>query len=170
MIRLSYLFTICVAAALLSGCVADKAYRRGHSVLHEKLRTRDFDPTQVTPPGSNNSTRIEDVEWGYTLSFLEFGDDGKMFEPEQLSRAIAEIGNFRSTHRGPIGRAALTPAERQELPLVVVFVHGWKNNASEVRAMSGASVKCWRDSDSRRRHRFSVFTSAGAGPRSAFRS
>ena len=96
-------------ATALSGCVSDQAYRREHSVLTEKLRTGDFDPTQPNIAGR---------EWPYIMTFLEFRDDATMFEPAQLARILEQIELMRSR---PSGGA----------PMVAVFVHGWKNNAAE---------------------------------------
>ena len=95
----------------LIGCVSDRAYRQDLPALHEKLRTRDFDPTQ---PG------IASVEWPYTLTFLEFADNGTMFDRAQLTRTREQIDVIRKT-RG----TSASP------PMVAIFVHGWKNNASE---------------------------------------
>jgi hypothetical protein len=97
-------------ASALIGCVSDRAYRQNQPALQEKLRTRDFDPTQPN---------IGEHEWPYTLAFLEFADDGTMFDPAQLTRILEQIDVIR---RAP--RSASTP-------LVTIFVHGWKNNASD---------------------------------------
>jgi hypothetical protein len=51
----------------------------------------------------------------YILSFLEFDDMGEMFHPDQLTSAIRAIEEQR--RRGKV--------------TVMIFVHGWKNNASE---------------------------------------
>ena len=97
-------------AAALSGCVSDQAYRREHSVLTEKLRTKDFDPTQPN---------IANREWPYTMTFVEFGDDARMLVPEQLTRTLEQIDVVRGSSK---------PGAP---PMVAVFVHGWKNNAAE---------------------------------------
>jgi hypothetical protein len=110
--RQALLGALLLAAPFLSGCIGDRVYRPTASVLHEKLRTRDFDPTQ--PP-------IATAEWPYTLTFLEFDDEGRMFVPDQLERTSREIASFRERHRG-----SAAPA-----PIIAVFVHGWKHNASE---------------------------------------
>jgi hypothetical protein len=110
------------AVALLStACVANTAYRTcldtapgkpcsKPSVLSEKLLTEEFDRTE---PGAFG------VESPYQLSFIEFDDRGEMFDRRQLAAAVNVISVAKST--APPGTT----------PVVVVFVHGWKNNASE---------------------------------------
>ena len=53
----------------------------------------------------------------YSLSFVEFGNDGRAWNPEQLDEAIKAIdeADRRSNHHA----------------LVLVFLHGWKNNAGQ---------------------------------------
>jgi hypothetical protein len=52
------------------------------------------------------------------LSFIEFDDKGKLFSPIEVSAALNEIDKYKAQSTG--GDA-----------LVVVFIHGWKNNASD---------------------------------------
>jgi hypothetical protein len=101
-----------LVSAALGGCVSDQAYRREHSVLTEKLRTKDFDPTQP-----NIATR----EWPYVMTFVEFGDDARMLVPEQLTRTLEQIDVVRGS----------PPSKSGDRPMVAVFIHGWKNNAAE---------------------------------------
>jgi hypothetical protein len=108
-------------ALAASGCVANTAYRTcldqppgapcsKPSVLTEHLTTKEFDPTETGAP---------DAPWPYKLSFVEFDDRGEMFDRRQLTAAVDTIN---------AARAAAAPGVR---PVVAVFVHGWKNNASE---------------------------------------
>jgi hypothetical protein len=50
----------------------------------------------------------------YTLSFIEFDDMGELWDATELDSAIHAI-----------------QAEKDNAPLVVLFVHGWKNDASD---------------------------------------
>jgi hypothetical protein len=52
---------------------------------------------------------------GYTLGFVEFDDQGEPWSPTQAERVIDVIEHANRTKNGA---------------LVMVFVHGWKNNAS----------------------------------------
>jgi pimeloyl-ACP methyl ester carboxylesterase len=54
-------------------------------------------------------------EEGYTLAFIEFDDQGELWSPSQM---------FRTTEL--LKRANAT----KQTSLVVVFIHGWQNNAS----------------------------------------
>jgi sugar lactone lactonase YvrE len=52
---------------------------------------------------------------GFDLAFVEFDDQGEMWSPMQLSRALALIEDANRHERGAI---------------VLTFVHGWQHNAS----------------------------------------
>jgi hypothetical protein len=52
----------------------------------------------------------------YTLNFVEFRDSGAPFCPDQLIHALGQIDKARSDN---------------ERIVVLVYIHGWKNNASE---------------------------------------
>lgn len=52
---------------------------------------------------------------GYTLGFVEFDDQGEPWSPRQTERVIAVIEEANRAKNGAV---------------VMVFVHGWKNNAS----------------------------------------
>ena len=110
-----YLAALAIAftvSLMLCGCVANKAYREGASVLHE-----------LAP---ENKVK-------YSLAFVEFDDVGEMFtkpgefvrEPDgtvrddtELGRTLAEIERINRGEEGPD-------------PIFVLFIHGWKNNASK---------------------------------------
>lgn len=96
----------------LSGCVANHAYREKAPVLHE-----------LAP---ENKLK-------YSLAFVEFDDVGEMFtkpseitasedgkeqDNTELGQTIAEIQRINRGEAGPD-------------PVFVVFIHGWKNNASD---------------------------------------
>jgi pimeloyl-ACP methyl ester carboxylesterase len=104
------LLLLLVVALLPSACVGNRSYRGATEVRYEQLTTRQFDPTQV------NSDEV----WPYRLTFVEFDDRGEMFARSQLTTALQEIA-----------KAKAEAAAKGVKPVVVVFVHGWKNNASE---------------------------------------
>lgn len=109
-----------------SGCVPNTAYRTcfkqppGHtcatpSVLTEQLTYLEFDRTQtgaVQPDGTP-------IPFPYQLAFVEFDDRGEMFDRQQLDAAVAAIDQAK--RNAPAGTH----------PVVALFVHGWKNNASD---------------------------------------
>ena len=111
---------IVVGLAILSyGCVGNRPYRIHYNgttsvvdpVKLEKLKTKEFDPSQ---------TGIPDHEWPYRLGFIEFDDRGEMFDRLQVANAVAAIEAAKKEAR-----------DNGTTAVVAVFVHGWKNNASD---------------------------------------
>ena len=115
---------VCMASMLAltlwsAGCVGNVAYRsclgqattcNKPSVLTEELMAKEFDRTQ---------TGIPDEKSPYQLAFVEFDDRGEMFDRRQLDAAVQTILTARKN--APAGTT----------PVVALFVHGWKNNASD---------------------------------------
>lgn len=112
----------CVVAsvAVSAGCVPNKAYRLKNPVTQEKLKTIEFDPRQT-------QAGVPDFEWPYRLSFIEFDDRGEMFDRNELNQALGAIYTARKE------AAAARRQTRSDEPhaIVAVFIHGWKNNASD---------------------------------------
>jgi len=73
-------------------------------------------PYRVTAPVLHETPPLYCPAGGahYTLSFIEFDDMGELWDPGELQSAIQTIRDARD-----------------QAPLVVLFVHGWKNNASD---------------------------------------
>ena len=63
-------------------------------------------------------------EDGYTLAYIEFDDQGELWSPSQMSRATELIKRATQPEAGS---------------LVVVFIHGWQNNASTSSIFRGSS-------------------------------
>ena len=101
--------------ALMTGCIAPQNYHQKRSLFHYDYRTAgtSYSPGYFAPSEAD-------------LAFLEFDSRGLMYRDgnnnkAQLQAILSRIAALR--HSGPSG------AER---PItVLVFVHGWKNNASE---------------------------------------
>lgn len=118
-----------VIAALVSGsgCVKNEMYRpdppggadasRVYFAV-EELEESEFDPTYDSDEATKNDRKPP--AYPYRLAFVEFDDQGELFMRAQLDRAVAEIEAAKATAQQAGGRAT-----------VVVFVHGWKNNASD---------------------------------------
>jgi len=58
------------------------------------------------------------------LAFIEFDDEGSLFHPEQVDHALDLVHQLQDLDREFNGKEAQGVA-------VFVFIHGWKNNASE---------------------------------------
>ena len=67
---------------------------------------------------SNRMYRPNNIqkEADYTLAYIEFDDQGELWAPSQVSRAVKLIEEVGRTESGAF---------------FVVFIHGWQNNASE---------------------------------------
>jgi pimeloyl-ACP methyl ester carboxylesterase len=115
--RLRLILAVCATLAV-SSCVGNRAWRVRYGPdgvpkidqpAFEKMKASEFDPT-------GNITG----EFSYRLGFVEFDDRGEMFERQQLTNIVKTIGDAKEEARG-----------KQTEAVVVVFVHGWKNNASD---------------------------------------
>jgi len=101
-------------AAVLAGCVGNHAWRISYNaqgvptVAQPVLERKPTPDCPATPPSSH----------AYRLAFIEFDDRGEFFERRQLDNALGEIAKVKAAS------TAKAPAA------VVVFVHGWKNNAA----------------------------------------
>jgi hypothetical protein len=117
--RLKGLIHVATLSLVMTGCVPNKAYRSClgakpgctvQSVLHETMKTEEFDRSETGAFG---------FSFPYDLTFVEFDDRGEMFDRRQLAAAVKAIDDAKK--RAPQGTT----------PVVAVFVHGWKNNASD---------------------------------------
>jgi hypothetical protein len=132
-----------IALCALSGCVPNKAYRVHYDkhgqatvdpVLSEEIKGRQFDPP-------TDSREFLDTPWPYQLAFIEFDDRGEMFEREQLKQVLKVIQELKNKAAQQTQDArkeaqskgvACPEGDYPDLqPVVAVFVHGWKNNASD---------------------------------------
>lgn len=102
-------FTLFFAMVMsLSGCISDQRYRTesGVCVSSHPLEECSRHTLQVfqAPEASGES---------YHLGFVEFDDQGQLWDRQQLREVIDEVNNLAS----------------DEDLLMVVFVHGWKHSA-----------------------------------------
>ena len=111
--------SIVAAACLSAACVPNRAYRpeapgqgprERQYFVYEELASRQFDPAETDDTNA----------YPYRLGFVEFDDRGEMFKRDQLRRVVSEIEKAKAEARA-----------RRTVAVVAVFVHGWKNNASE---------------------------------------
>jgi hypothetical protein len=136
-----FIAAFCVSI-LSNGCVANRSYRRGAEVTPNQLPSSIGlpDSTETDCSAPRNSC-VADGNGGlkprhFYLSYIEFDDMGELWsigdlssstgarpstvKPSQLESAVSTI------------RAAKKEAEsRHAKVLVITFIHGWHNNASE---------------------------------------
>jgi hypothetical protein len=101
-------FSFCLAALLLlTGCVPNKIYRPGAAAIEEA-------PVVVgaTPPSH------------FKLGMIEFDDMGESWEK---CTSLTEVDNCQLTRTLDLIRKE---KQKSGEVVVVVFIHGWKNNAS----------------------------------------
>ncbi len=98
------------ALALTTGCVPQKQWRSKPVLTVGAPVPPNIEDGYYLAPSSKDN-RI------YSLSFVEFGSDGHYRNRQQLDEALTAIdrADQRSNHHA----------------LIVVFVHGWKNNAGQ---------------------------------------
>jgi len=100
-----------------AGCTDLTQYRTKHDV-----------PCDVETPDSCKDATIEDHKVdNYSLAFVEFDDQGSLWDREQLDMVINRIDQ---------------EGEKPNGLLLVVFIHGWKNNAE----FENGNVKDFRES------------------------
>ncbi len=102
---------------LLAGCTANRPFRTDYT---------------VTGPGAPNSPgAVIESTRDYKLGFVEFDDQGWFWDPRQWKAATAMIGEGAGLNSPSGGPGAV----------IVLFVHGWKNNASA----DNSNVQMFRD-------------------------
>jgi hypothetical protein len=108
---------LCVVLAFVAGCTLNRPYRLG------------FNPTDPTLPGPNPTNSPIEVAPGYSLGFVEFDDQGWFWDVTQKT-------NVEKLIRKECGLGT----SNESAVIMVLFVHGWKNNA----AFSNSNVGTFR--------------------------
>lgn len=90
-------------AILLTGCIAHKQYRTAE------------DPCLVKPAETLCESAAQEQYEGYTLNFVEFDDQGLLWDRKQLTKVVNTLRSKEYLDSGAI---------------ILVFVHGWKHNAA----------------------------------------
>jgi hypothetical protein len=104
----------CVATFFAVGCTSNKQYRT------------DFTPCD--PAQSGAACAHADIEStpAYKLGYVEFDDQGWYWDPKQVTTVEQMIRT----------EAGIGQPNNQQGIVIVVFVHGWKNNAATNIAVS----------------------------------
>ena len=123
-----FTFVILLANLLLLwGCQSPQLIR--NQIEECKVTT----PVKPGDPCKNNSIEtytelVGSSEIRYAVSYIEFDDQGKAWEPAQMEKLIADLKK-RNDDRSNKGT------------IVMVFVHGWKHNAE----FCDKNVACFRE-------------------------
>ena len=117
--RILSLALVVLGSCVAGACVPNKIYRpdgpgqgpkERQYFVYEELQGREFDPAETEDRDS----------YPYRLGFVEFDDRGELFKRAQLRAVVDEIAKAKAEAK-----------TRNTVAVVAVFVHGWKNNASE---------------------------------------
>ena len=100
---------VLVAAFAFAGCTPHKPYRTGTEICVSNQPAQDCQERALQ---AYKDTAHPDA--GYLLGFIEFDDQGQVFERQQMDAVLT---------------ALQTEAASKNL-LMVVFVHGWKHSAA----------------------------------------
>jgi hypothetical protein len=131
-----YLLLVCTSIiyAGLFGCVGNRSYRRGDTVVPSELPPA-IEPIQATDCGNRPPYMCVQTPDGYQaqhfyLSYIEFDDMGELWSAGNLDHDQGKGQSQLSTTLGIINKAQeVADGQRKEL-VVIAFVHGWHNNAS----------------------------------------
>ena len=112
-------FSLLLAVSLIfsAGCVRARNYRYVQ-LQPECFPSAAQDPLPGVPGEKRPWPSLECRHSLYTVGFIEFDEDGKAIDPVEEAKALRLIDEARQ--RAPKGKI-----------IAVVYVHGWKNNASE---------------------------------------
>jgi hypothetical protein len=108
---------VCVALLAGAGCVRTPRFRYVQK-QPECFPKLPEDPVPGVPDEKRLWPSLDCRNTLYTTGFIEFDDNGKAIDPLQETKALRLIDEART--RAPKGKI-----------IAVVYVHGWKNNASE---------------------------------------
>ena len=111
------LSAVLIALALLStGCVTSDRFRYVQN--QPSCFDNKTDPLPGVPGEKRQWASLDCGHALFTVAFVEFDSDGKLIDPVQLEKALRVIDHARQA--GPNGKV-----------VTAVYVHGWKNNASQ---------------------------------------
>ena len=104
---LSLVIVLCIISTFTPGCTSNRAYRTAIS------------PENPALPVTNPTNAVIEASAEYKLGFVEIDDQGWFYDPRQ-KEAVEDMINQQIGKKATPGSAAI----------IVLFVHGWKNNAA----------------------------------------
>ena len=115
---------LCAASLLLPGCVSNRAYRdrdsrpwphRPQQPFVSGVQLDQYEPFAAAQP-----------EHHFDLSYIEFDEKGDYWDRRQLGWTVQ----------------AIKRATRAKNTVLVVYVHGWQNDASDLRGHDVGKFRC----------------------------
>ena len=103
-----------------AGCVRARNYR--YVQKQPECFAARVDPLPGVPNENRPWASLDCRSSLFTVGFIEFDEDGKAIDPLEETKALRLIDEARQ--RNPNGKGKI---------IAVVYVHGWKNNASEAQ-------------------------------------
>ncbi|HEY1500644.1 MAG TPA: hypothetical protein VGF88_13780 [Acidobacteriaceae bacterium] len=124
MIRLRNLLPVLFLLPVLEGC---QVPLRSYRLQHPAITVPTAPATGQTPmsAGTGEEKDCVDPSAPICLAFIEVDDMGELFKKGELDTALSVIRRANDDARGNPGHSD---------PVVITFVHGWKNNAAEDNA------------------------------------
>lgn len=119
--KLLALLLVLLTALLVSACAPHKMYRTDYS-----LCVSDEPETACKLNALQEYRDAENSEQSYVLGFIEFDDQGQVFDRHQMHKVLEYLNELAS--------------REDESMLTVVFVHGWKHSA----APADGNIKTFR--------------------------
>jgi len=126
--------SVLLFSLLLCGCVGNRSYRRGTSVVPHEMPTA-VEPIQDDDCSDRKPYECVETENGYQaehfyLAHIEFDDMGELWSIGDLDHDQGGAQSQLGITLGIIEKAR-TVAEARDSDLVVItFIHGWHNNSS----------------------------------------
>jgi hypothetical protein len=128
---------ICFVLGLigLCGCVGNQAYRRGATVNKNQF------PASIEPANTKDCSLVpkyECIQTGdakeaqaFYLSYIEFDDMGEMWSIGNLEHDQGKWQSQLATALSTIEKAQQAAESTQREVVVISYIHGWHNNASQ---------------------------------------
>ena len=109
--KLRALLLVLFVAVALSACAPHQIYRTDYS-----LCVSDKPETKCETHSLQEYRDVANPDQGYVLDFVEFDDQGQLFDRRQMRKVLDHLFELASPE--------------DENLLMVVFVHGWKHSAA----------------------------------------
>jgi hypothetical protein len=132
--RLIFILVVCAALLMTSGCVANRSYRRANEVNPPQM-PMSVDISSVASDSDcvdNPATPLSAQPLHYYLAHIEFDDMGELWSTGNLTKTQRTAPSSQLDNAIEVIKRGQTLANKEGRQLVVIaFVHGWHNNASD---------------------------------------